>query len=460
MSLAHFSAGACLIVFWTGAALSAPTTPSVGTQTKVESDSQMHNGIPFIKATAENNGTESATTLLGVELTSEITEGADCQKAWHKFMVSWPITSSQNCDTSRNCFQVDFGVHYESDTETQKRHGIFCANWQGIQEHNAQYEVGKVSFKKKINQWADQTIEEWKNKQRPILAPEFAVDQTRIKCDAAWKKFLTDFSRKYENEAETEKRRSIFCDKWQRIQEHNVQYEAGKVSYKKDINQWSDLTFEEWRQMQKPHFPPNMETPGIKSEATDVKEHPERTRFPANMEAPGTYVEETTMKPTAFEEPIQIKEIEEKSNKDLSGNKTEEGGSQKVWFPPNMEEPGTYIIKPKDSEFDQKNTKCQAVWEKFLSDYRPKYENDVETKIRRSIFCENWQRIQEHNTLHESGKVSQKESITKWSDLTLDELKNQSPNILPPNLKPSENEREETVVQVGPQQAWFPPNTE
>ncbi|XP_020815303.1 uncharacterized protein LOC110189518 isoform X2 [Drosophila serrata] len=567
MSLAHLSTGPILIVFLTGAAWAAPTTPSSGDQTKIERDSQVHNELPLIKLTAENNGNESAATTLGVDLTSEFSEESECQNAWQKFIV-------------------DFGAHYASDTETQKRRGIFCENWKRIREHNAQYEVGKVSFKKKINQWADLTTEEWKNKQRPILSPEFAkakpmtseVDQTRIKCEAAWKKFLSDFSRTYENDAETEKRRSIFCNKWQRIEEHNLQYEAGKVSYKKSINQWSDLTFEEWRKTQKPHFPPNMETPGNKTEETNVKEHPQRKRFPANMEEPGTYVEETAIEPngsdkidlnnikcqaawekflvdfspkyetdaetekrltifcsnwqriqehntlynagiesymkginqwsdltfeelknkipytfppnmetpgnkteetnvrehpqrtrfpanmeepgTYVEEPaikpiptfevsIQMKEIVEKANKELPGNSKEKVGSQQVWFPPNTEE-------PREFESDQKMIKCQAAWEKFLNDYTPKYENDAETRIRRLIFCDNWQKTQEHKELNESGGVS----IDEWTDLTSKELKSQSPNLLPPNRRPPDDKREETIVQVGSQQIWFPPNME
>ncbi|XP_020815302.1 uncharacterized protein LOC110189518 isoform X1 [Drosophila serrata] len=610
MSLAHLSTGPILIVFLTGAAWAAPTTPSSGDQTKIERDSQVHNELPLIKLTAENNGNESAATTLGVDLTSEFSEESECQNAWQKFIV-------------------DFGAHYASDTETQKRRGIFCENWKRIREHNAQYEVGKVSFKKKINQWADLTTEEWKNKQRPILSPEFAkakpmtseVDQTRIKCEAAWKKFLSDFSRTYENDAETEKRRSIFCNKWQRIEEHNLQYEAGKVSYKKSINQWSDLTFEEWRKTQKPHFPPNMETPGNKTEETNVKEHPQRKRFPANMEEPGTYVEETAIEPNGsdkidlnnikcqaawekflvdfspkyetdaetekrrtifcgnwqriqghntlykagiesymkginqwsdltFEEwrktqkhhfppsmetpgnkteetnvkehpqrkrfpanmeepgtyvqettikpqyvketqtveaPIQIKEKEEKANKELPENKKEKGGSQQVLFPPNMEKPGTYINKPNESErtrfpanteepgtyveettiepngsdeFDQNNIRCQAAWEKFLVDFSPKYETDAETEKRLTIFCSNWQRIQEHNTLYNAGIESYMKGINQWSDLTFEELKNKIPYTFPPNMETPGNKTEETNVREHPQRTRFPANME
>ncbi|KAH8389811.1 hypothetical protein KR200_001996 [Drosophila serrata] len=397
-----------------------------------------------------------------------------CQAAWEKFLV-------------------DFSPKYEDDAETEKRRTIFCGNWQRIQGHNTLYKAGIESYMKGINQWSDLTFEELKNKipytyppnmetlgnkteetnvrehpqrtrfpanmeepgtyvEETAIKPNGSdkIDLNNIKCQAAWEKFLIDFSPKYETDAETEKRRTIFCGNWQRIQGHNTLYKAGIESYMKGINQWSDLTFEELKNIIPYTYPPNMETPGNKTEETNVREHPQRTRFPANIEEPGTYVEEPAIKPIpTFEVSIQMKEIVEKANKELPGNSKEKVGSQQVWFPPNTEE-------PREFESDQKMIKCQAAWEKFLNDYTPKYENDAETRIRRLIFCDNWQKTQEHKALNESGGVS----IDEWTDLTSKELKSQSPNLLPPNRRPPDDKREETIVQVGSQQIWFPPNME
>ncbi|KAH8304402.1 hypothetical protein KR059_008291, partial [Drosophila kikkawai] len=395
MSLAYFTTVAFLIANLMGAAWAAPTTPASANQTEVKSDSQ-----PKIKATVGNNRTESAPTTPGVELPSGFQEEAECRADWQKFIV-------------------DFSVQYANDEEAQKRRNIFCANWQRIQEHNFQYEAGKVSFKKKINQWSDWTIEEWKDKQRPLLAPEFDKakpttetserDQTRIKCQAAWEKFLIDYAPKYENDAETEKRRSIFCDNWQRIQEHNVQYELGKVSYKESTNGWSDLTSEELKCQNPDSLPPSLKPSENKTEETIV-----------------------------------------------------EVGSQQVWFPPNTEEPGTYVVKTDTSEDDKKGIKCQAAWEKFMIDYAPKYVNDVETEKRRSIFCDNWQRIQEHNVLYEAGKVSHKKSINQWSDLTFEEWKRMQEPSFPPNMETPGNKTEATVPQRFPERSQnrFPANME
>ncbi|XP_033151606.1 uncharacterized protein LOC117135494 [Drosophila mauritiana] len=170
-----------------------------------------------------------------------------CQAAWEKFLI-------------------DFKPTYQDDTETEKRQNIFCENFKSIHKHNIQYDLGNISFKKGINQWSDLTVEEWKNKQRPALNPEFSKIETTTKisvvkkddntCQAAWKKFLIDFGAKYQDETETEKRRTIFCDNWKAIQEHNVQFELGVESFKKGINQWSDLTVEEWKTKQRPNLAP------------------------------------------------------------------------------------------------------------------------------------------------------------------------------------------------------------
>ncbi|XP_052841035.1 cystein proteinase inhibitor protein salarin [Drosophila gunungcola] len=158
------------------------------------------------------------------------------------------------CLAAWNKFLIDFGAKYQDDGETEKRHRIFCDNWRKIQDHNLQYESGVESFKKSINQFSDLTFEEWKEKQRPIVASEFSKlenttkdDQDTVKCQAAWKKFLIDFEAKYKDQAETEKRRIIFCDNWQKIQKHNLQYESGVESFQMGINHFSDLTFEEWK---------------------------------------------------------------------------------------------------------------------------------------------------------------------------------------------------------------------
>ncbi|XP_001975720.3 uncharacterized protein LOC6549160 [Drosophila erecta] len=167
-----------------------------------------------------------------------------CQAAWEKFMI-------------------DFKRKYEDDNETKQRRNIFCDNWNSIQKHNVQYDLGNISFRKGINQWSDLTVEEWKKKQQPDFNTELSKLENTTKiskdintCQAAWNKFLIDFGPKYSDDTETKKRRNIFCDNWNSIQKHNVQYDLGNISFKKGINQWSDLTVEEWKSKQQPNLSP------------------------------------------------------------------------------------------------------------------------------------------------------------------------------------------------------------
>ncbi|XP_049821346.1 procathepsin L-like [Aethina tumida] len=54
------------------------------------------------------------------------------------------------------------GKQYKSIIEERLRYQIFLNNVQMIEEHNAKYEQGLVTFKKAVNQFADYTAEEFK----------------------------------------------------------------------------------------------------------------------------------------------------------------------------------------------------------------------------------------------------------------------------------------------------------
>merc|ERR550519_147835 len=52
--------------------------------------------------------------------------------------------------------------------------------------------------------------------------------------------------RQYHTRAEITKRRAIFMKNYNRMVEHNKEFAAGRVSWARGINQWYDLTEEEW----------------------------------------------------------------------------------------------------------------------------------------------------------------------------------------------------------------------
>lgn len=51
-----------------------------------------------------------------------------------------------------------------------------------------------------------------------------------------------DFNKTYESDIEEHLRFEIFINTYNKIGTHNAKYEAGRVSYKLGINQFSDLT--------------------------------------------------------------------------------------------------------------------------------------------------------------------------------------------------------------------------
>ena len=52
--------------------------------------------------------------------------------------------------------------------------------------------------------------------------------------------------RQYHTKAEVTKRQAIFMKNYNRMVEHNKEFAAGHVSWARGINQWYDLTEEEW----------------------------------------------------------------------------------------------------------------------------------------------------------------------------------------------------------------------
>ncbi|KAG5676132.1 hypothetical protein PVAND_005983 [Polypedilum vanderplanki] len=61
-----------------------------------------------------------------------------------------------------------------------------------------------------------------------------------------WMKFKVDYNRSYETTREEEIRKEIFMDNLRKMLSHNLKQSAGLYSFKFGINQFSDMTFEEF----------------------------------------------------------------------------------------------------------------------------------------------------------------------------------------------------------------------
>ena len=68
-----------------------------------------------------------------------------------------------------------------------------------------------------------------------------------ISRDAQWEEFKLKFKKGYRSLEQESERKAIFMDKLDVIENHNVKYAAGLSTYMQGVNQFSDLTFEEFQ---------------------------------------------------------------------------------------------------------------------------------------------------------------------------------------------------------------------
>ncbi|XP_018566899.1 protein CTLA-2-alpha-like isoform X4 [Anoplophora glabripennis] len=68
----------------------------------------------------------------------------------------------------------------------------------------------------------------------------------QLTLEEKWTSFKNEHGKSYEAEEEA-KRFAIFQENVKKIEEHNKKYDAGEVTYKQGINNFSDLTPEEFK---------------------------------------------------------------------------------------------------------------------------------------------------------------------------------------------------------------------
>ncbi|XP_043643862.1 uncharacterized protein LOC122613643 [Drosophila teissieri] len=241
--------------------------------------------------------------------------------------------------------------------------------------------------------------------------PTSGLSAFEEECQFAWQKFLIDYDAHYDNDSERQMRRKVFCGNWQKVRDHNLKYDSGAVSFRKGINQFSDLDFKEWKEKQ---------TPRLKPEITGESFEEERDKLAGQAAWEKILIDfGANVQNEKWAEPLK-KDIKKLTEIDLENRPTSAPGISK-------EEATTST-----SKMDQDDIKCQAAWEKFMNDFKPRYQDDTEIEKRRIIFCNNWKAIQKHNLQFDLGVESFKKGINQWSDLTVEEWKNkQRPHIAP-----------------------------
>ncbi|RZB40822.1 cathepsin L [Asbolus verrucosus] len=102
-----------------------------------------------------------------------------------------------------------------------------------------------------------------------VIAATLAVPSPRILKQ--WSHFKVTHKKQYATPLEEAKKLKVFQDNLAAIEEHNAKYEKGEVTYKKSINQFGDLTKEEFLayvnrgKFSRPQFPGKYSKPFVAS---------------------------------------------------------------------------------------------------------------------------------------------------------------------------------------------------
>ncbi|XP_074028344.1 cystein proteinase inhibitor protein salarin [Leptinotarsa decemlineata] len=184
-------------------------------------------------------------------------------------------TFSLSVDEQWSSFKVSHGKSYANKEEEAKRRAIFETHLREVEEHNRKYDNGEVTWRMAINRFSDLTPEEMKIYNGVRRTPKgglatFAYFQiinvveimkitvlllvvlsvvmaTQLSVEEQWKNFKSEHGKSYPTPEEETRRFEIFKNNLNKIREHNERYDAGEESYFMGINQFADLTDEEFR---------------------------------------------------------------------------------------------------------------------------------------------------------------------------------------------------------------------
>jgi len=79
-----------------------------------------------------------------------------------------------------------------------------------------------------------------------LIALALISTTAAISRDVQWEAFKLKFKKGYRSLEQENERKEIFMSTLDTIEKHNIKFEAGLSTYKQGINQFSDLTFEEF----------------------------------------------------------------------------------------------------------------------------------------------------------------------------------------------------------------------
>ncbi|CAG9856061.1 unnamed protein product [Phyllotreta striolata] len=80
-----------------------------------------------------------------------------------------------------------------------------------------------------------------------VLFAVFVAMASTLTTEERFAEFKTKFGKTYATPEEEQERFKVFEANVQRIDEHNKKFETGEVTFSQGVNQFSDLTPDEWK---------------------------------------------------------------------------------------------------------------------------------------------------------------------------------------------------------------------
>lgn len=158
-----------------------------------------------------------------------------------------------------NLFKLEFNKNYATPEEEQMRIKIHQQNRYAIANHNKRHLKGEISYRMSISEFGDLMPHEFSNQVTNPPNARVSLEDRDVSfsevVQGEWELFKNDFEKEYATPAEHQRRKKIYLQTRYEIAKHNQLYHKGEVSYTMGINQFADLTPNEFLEQMTMNLP-------------------------------------------------------------------------------------------------------------------------------------------------------------------------------------------------------------
>ncbi|XP_055387365.1 cystein proteinase inhibitor protein salarin-like [Condylostylus longicornis] len=328
------------------------------------------------------------------------------------------MISENDFDAEWNYFKNKYHRMYSSTAEAQFRKEIFKKNLEKINNHNEKFRNGEVTYSMEINEFADLTTEEFKER---LGFKGASAIVNKEDFDAEWNYFKNKYHRMYSSTKEEQFRKEIFRKNLEKINNHNEKFRNGEVTYAMEINEFADLTTEEFKK----RF-------GFKGASVIVSEetlNTEWNNFKREFHRMYSSTKEEQLRKEIFR--LNLEKINNHNEKYSKGEVTYEMGVNQFADLTTEEIKKRLGFKTGPDTLGEEVFNVQ--WENFKNEYNKMYSSTTEEGLRKEIFRVNLEKINNHNKKYQNKEVTFEMGINQFTDLTTEEFKKQSGGIISNN---------------------------